>query len=518
MGRPPTHTRGRAPVWLASVVGCLSVSAAIPCQALPTAPPAAQSNEEDLPLPELPRVPAVRVREPTKEQVQRLSEFVSRLTAPESLTRENATAELLEVTADWEPAIARTLNTIATSANHEEMKKLLGEIRARARETKLKEMKAHHETGAVKVPDYLQMLQAFPRVDSEAWRNTVTILALSRMLVQIGSVSAARSLIDVYVRFGDFLRVDSQLQLDKLGDVAVAALIETERHPSAKICDWAQRQLDLRHRAIPSDAVRDADENALPEILRAYGFVKNPDAARIIVSFTNSERTQLRLAARQAISLMGVTALWQLRDTYEDVVGHKAPRDWSWERMARELFREFDRLRLASVHQLFREGLERKEHGQLLEMSRKFDQVLARNPNFEPSDPLAQGYLEFAAQAEPSNLPLASIAAERAERLAKASDLQQKASSQRLALEAQKLFNRGIADATLLENALTNDPHNATAIKLKTQFEGTAQGKLDSRARYGAAIATALAALAAVATILRRQPKTESPPAKAAGP
>lgn len=507
MGWLPTLTRRRAPGWLASVLFCLCATASLPREALATKPLASHSDEQDLPLPELPKAPPIRLREPTQEQVQRLSELISRLTAPESLTRENATAELLEVTATWEPAIARTLNTIANQAKREDMKKLLSEVRVKSREAKLKEMKAHHETGAVKVPDYLVMLQDFPRVDSEAWRNTVTILGLSRMLVQIGSVSAARSLIDVYVRFGDFLRVDTQLQLDKLGDVAVAALIETEQHPSAKISNWAKRQLDLRHRAIPSDAVRGAAESALPEILRAYGLVKNPDAARIIVSFTNSERAQLRLAARQAISLMGVTALWQLRDTYEDVVGRKAPRDWSWERMARELFREFDRLTLASVHQLFREGLEHRAQGQLLKMSGKFDQVLVRNPNFEASEQLAQGYLEFAVQAETTSLSQALVAAERAERLAKGSDLQQKASSQRLALEAQNLFNRGIADATLLENALANDPRNATALRLKAQFESTAQTGLDSRARYGAAIATALAALAAVATILRRQPK-----------
>ena len=35
---------------------------------------------------------------------------------------------------------------------------------------------------------------------------------------------------------------------------------------------------------------------------------------------------------------MGEVASWQLRDTYENVVGKKPPRDWAWERTARELF------------------------------------------------------------------------------------------------------------------------------------------------------------------------------------
>ncbi|MDX2055190.1 MAG: hypothetical protein SFV15_22500 [Polyangiaceae bacterium] len=465
----------------------------------------------DLPLPELPKAPNIGVREATPLQIERLNELLSRLTAPDALMRENATAEILEVTPEWVPAIARMVNKLADRGSHEDMKKVLTEARSKARSAAISEMKERRERGTPKAPDYLQMLQQFPRLDSAPWKATVTVLALSRMLAQIGTVEAARTLVNVYVRFGDFLRVDTQLQLDKLGDVAVAALIETERHPAPKISNWAKRQLDLRHRAIPSDAVRGADENALPEILRAYGRTKNPDAARIVVSFTNSERGQLRLAARQSLALMGPTALWQLRDTYEDVVGRTAPRDWSWERMARELFREFDRLHLARVHQLFRDGLGLLARGQLAEMAKKFDEVLTRSPQFEGADQIAAGYLTFAEAAKPQEVSQALLAAERAERIATQPELKARAKSARLALEARQLLARGIADASLLEGSLDADAKSPIAQALKPEFEAAVGATEDARARYAGALAIAFAALAALGTILFRRPKTAPP-------
>lgn len=497
----------RSRAWRLWVGWLACTSAVLLATASPhAAEPPKDKLELDLPLPELPKAPSSVLREPTREEVDRLTAFVQRLTSEESGVRENALSELPEVTPEWLPAVNRSLHQLADRGSHKDLKQLLTQVRSQAREAALREMKASRQRGQPKTPDYLQMLHQFARPTSDAWKATVTIVALSRMLVQVGSLPAARSLINVYARFGDFLRVDTQLQLDKLGDVAVAALIEAERHPSQKISDWAKRQLDLRHRALPSDAVSGADETALPEILRAYGRTKNPDAARIVVSFTNSERAQLRTAARQAIGLMGTTALWQLRDTYEDVVGRQAPRDWSWERMARELFREFDRLRLARVHQLFREGLAFRAAGDLPGMQQIFDQVLARNPHFEGSEQMAEGYLAFAEAAKPNQAETALLAAERAERLASAPELKKRATSMRLALTAHSLMKAGVRDATLLERALEINPENTWAQSLKQQFAGTDSGDASRKVRYVGAIAIALTAFAAISVILLRRP------------
>ena len=96
-----------------------------------------------------------------------------------------------------------------------------------------------------------------------------------------------------------------------------------------------------------------------------------------MVSFAGTERSQVRDAARQAIALMGETANWQLRDAYENVVGKRPQRDWSWERTARELFGELDRLRSSEVSDLFEAGLKAQSDGDLERMRSAFDQVLA---------------------------------------------------------------------------------------------------------------------------------------------
>src|SRR5690606_27376570 len=102
--------------------------------------------------------------------------------------------------------------------------------------------------------------------------------------VAIGTVSAVRQLIHVFVRF-EFLRIDTQLQLDKLDEKSLAALIETTRHAAPTVAEWAKRRLDFVGKAIPSEAVRVSSSDALADILRAYGRLKDPDAARLVLSF-----------------------------------------------------------------------------------------------------------------------------------------------------------------------------------------------------------------------------------------
>src|SRR5262249_3783579 len=154
------------------------------------------------------------------------------------------------------------------------------------------------------------------------------------------------------------------------------------------------------------------------DVLRAYGRTRDPDAARIVVSFAGTERSQVRDAARQAIALMGETANWQLRDAYENVVGKRPQRDWSWDRTARELFAELDRLRSAEVSDLFEAGLKAQSDGDLERMRTSFDQVLAKSPLFERRDEMIGGYWQYGRRYADDRRPAAIDALRRAERLA----------------------------------------------------------------------------------------------------
>jgi tetratricopeptide (TPR) repeat protein len=290
------------------------------------------------------------------------------------------------------------------------------------------------------------------------------------MCTHIGSIEAVRSLIHLYVRF-EFLRIDTQLQLNKLGDRALAGLIESTRHPAPSISEWARRRLDFLGKAIPSEVVQVQDAEILADVLRAYGRTRDPDAPRLIISFANSERAQVRLAARQAVNLLGEIANWPLRDTYENMVGKKPPRDWTWERTARELFRNFDQIRLAELYEHYQLGLTALEKGDLEAMRQAFDKVLARDPQFEPREKLAEGYLRYALQHYEDAPEATRQAAGRAARIALSAEQQNKAKSLLLTLEAKRLSEeRRIADQSLLRQALELDPQNPHAVALQAEL------------------------------------------------
>ena len=422
------------------------------------------------PLPELPEVPKRERKAPTKEHLEELETHLSGFRSKDAHVRQSAVRQLLEVSPALVPAIDKRLNDIADRGDRSGMKRLLQSLRRKARKAVREKMRAEGKRGKIVTPDYLDIVVEFARPDDKLWQDLVSVLAMSRMLVQIGSVQGVRELIDVYVRFGDFLRVDTQLQLEKLGDKAVAALVETRRHRAGKIARWAERQLDTLGKGIVSEAVRTEDQEVLADVLRAYGRIREPDAARIIISFANSERAQIRQAARQGVAMMGEVGAWQLRDSYESTVGKKPPRDWSWDRTARELFGELDRLRLAKVHDLFEAGLAAEREGKLEEMRTAFDKVLARSPMFEHRAEMAKGYVAYARKVQEEQPDLALDALRRAKRVADAKE-RPRIESQELTLRAKILLSKNIADQTLVARALELDESNDDARDLADRME-----------------------------------------------
>jgi len=455
-------------------------------------------------LPELPAIPSLEVPRPAPPDLEELDARLSKLCSAEPAERDDARREALEVTPKLVPALRFRLAATAESTKHDELKELLLKIRKKGRDDARDEQQADGAHGKVKTPDYLAMAIEHAEPKSKAWCSLVSVLAESRMLAQIGTVEAVRGLIDVYVRYGEFLRVDPQLQLEALGDRAVPALIETQRHQAEKIAKWATRELDALGKAIPSEAVQVTDLQVLSDVLRAYGRVRDPDAARIVISFSNSERAQVREASRQAIAMLGEVGAWQLRDTYETVVGKKPPRDWNWERTARELFGEFDRLRSAEVLHLFEAGTAARDKGDLEGMRRAFDQVLTRNPDYPKREELAAAYLEYAQKTLTKNPRDAVAALRRVERLGKDTEAETTATSLRLTLQAEALADAGIADRTLLSRALEVNPKNARARDELSRFEH-GEIKADDSSRYYAAGAIGLAALGAIAYVLTRR-------------
>lgn len=457
----------------------------------------AAAVETDRKLPELPRAPTLELKPPKPDDLAELDGLLARIRDKDAATRDTAMREILELPPRLVPAIRHRLEKLSAE-NKAAMKQVLFETRRKARD-----LSRDEEDGSKKTPDYLVMLSEHALPSEKGWQTLIQVVALSRMLEQIGTVEAVRGLVDLYARYGEFLRVDTQLALARLGDRAVPALIEARRHQAEKIGKWAKRQLDALGKAAPSEAVQIPDLQVLADALRAYGRTRDLDAARIVISFAGSERTQIREAARQGIGLLGETGHWQLREAYEGVVGKRAARDWTWERTARELFAELDRTRRAEAFELFDAGLKAQAAGDLETMRASFDKVLARSPTFERADEMVGGYWDYGKRHADDKREPALDALSRALRLSKEGASRNRIESLYLTIEAARREAAGVADRNLLKRALELDPENERARAALAAWSTGAPIE-DRRIRYGIASGIGALGLLGILLLLRK--------------
>jgi hypothetical protein len=134
--------------------------------------------------------------------------------------------------------------------------------------------------------------------------------------------------------------------------------------------------------------------------------------------------------------------------------------------------------------------------------------MFARGPE------MAAGYYSFAeAHIDDHDPGLALKALSRVDRLAGDSEpLKRSAQSLRLTLEAQRLFQRHIADQTLLRRALDLDARNARAKHLLeriTRGDAASEHRVYRYVAAGAILALSLGGL--VFILLRRKPTVDTP-------
>ncbi|WP_437588736.1 hypothetical protein [Sorangium sp. So ce1000] len=364
--------------------------------------------------------------------------------------------------------------------------------------------------------DWLDFMLAVARPHDSTWRDVVKLLAMERMLVAAGTTPAVRELIALHAYFGELLRIDLQRQVAKLRDKAVPALIEARQHDAKIVQRWANKQLDLLGRAIPGEAIASNDTQILADVLRAYGRVRDVDAMRVILSFCNSDRARLRDAAREAISAIGEPGIWQLRDAYLDLTGAKPPREWSWDRIARELFGTYDRARLAEVYKLMDEGVAAASAGKLAEATDAFDRVLARAPLFERRKEMVDAYVERARSLPADRREDALAMLRKALRLDAPGERAKKIEAEIAYLEGALLIERGTPEKFVLERALELDPSHAGARAALASLGDKVAERKSQTNRHIAAGAVGLAAVLSMFFIARRR-SAPSPSREQAG-
>lgn len=492
--------------------------------------PVAASVGSGIPLPTIPPPVPTALPNAEADAIAELDKLLVKLASVDPKDREAAAAGLAEQDESMLPALAAKLIALRKDADREGMTRLLEAARKAARkdlkrgEAEESEVQPEEQPDASKslaaeesslmdpnTTDWLRYVLQDPAPDSQAYKDLIAVLALARTCVAIDTTAAAREVINVYMYFGDLFRIDVQRQLARMKERSLPALIEAQYNDSRMVRTWAKRRLDIQGRAIPSEAVRLNDNQALADVLRAYGRAREVEAVRVIVSFANSDRLQVRDAAREAIGQVGEPAHWQLRDAYEQLMGEKPSRSWDWQRTARELFAVYDRARLQEVYATMDEGLKQAQAGKLEEAVQLFDRVLARAPMFERRGEMVPTYLAHGKKLETEDRVAAAAAFRRALALDPGGGHADSVRSALAVLEAKELAENGVLDVALLDRALQLDPANEEARALRDRARVEVQVAESTWRRYAAAVAIGLVALAAmvfVALVPRRRRPT----------
>jgi tetratricopeptide (TPR) repeat protein len=486
----------------------------------PAASASAVASAAALPtvLPELPRLAPISLPEPDAAAIKELDGLLDRLTSEDERARANARAAVGEVSPSLVPAIRHRIQDLRGALDREAAPRVLESARKAGRKTlkgkgdadgeessSKKKKKAKKDEDDAEGSDWLDFLLASPHAKDRDWKDLVGLVAMERMLTAIGTTPAVRELINLHSYFGELLRVDLQRQILKLRDRAVPALIEARQHDAKIVQKWANKQLDMLGRAIPGEAVASSDTQILADVLRAYGRTRDVDAERVILSFSNSDRIQLREASREAITAVGEPGIWQLRDQYLSLTGNKAPKDWAWDRLARELFALYDRARLAEVYKLMDDGAAAASAGKVVEAVESFDKVLARSPLFDRRKEMVKSYVERATQLEGDHRDDALSMMRKALRLDPKGELAKKLEAEIAYLEGAISVDRGAPDKTAFQKALTIDPQHAASKQALAALEDKVVERQSQLPRYAAAGGIGLVSLLAMILLARRR-------------
>jgi hypothetical protein len=331
-------------------------------------------------------------------------------------------------------------------------------------------------------------------------RSLALLLAGIHACEKQGQLAGARVLVRLLAAHKAVVKGPARAALERMGDGAVAALIEGRKSDDRDQRQTVSKLLDAMGRFLPSDAVAVRDPQALADVLTAFGKTKDVDAARVIVSYLNADRAPVREAARWSIAQLGEQAKPALKDAYETFSNEKAGDDWSAERLQKELLAAYDRVRLAEVFKLLDEGVASRDAGHLDQAIASFDALLARAPSFERRAELAPAYVDLAHAKQATDRKAAHALLAKAARLAAGTPLGPTIESELLVLEAQDLLDSGVVDTSLLDRALALDPANQHAREMKSRWtaDEVARGAQLRRVLWASAagvLATVLALL-----------------------
>ena len=326
-------------------------------------------------------------------------------------------------------------------------------------------------------------------------RTALVTAVLIRALAHAGTPAAMRQLVKIAGDANAAFRLEISRQVKALGDKAIPAVIEARKDANNDVRKWASGQLESMGKRLPGDAVQTKDNEVLADVLRAYGSIHDLDAVPVILSFVNSDRVQVRTAAREAIGQFGQDAVWKLRESYTNLTGKVPQEGWKADDVSRELFAAFDKVRLQEVYGLLDDGLAKQKDGKLDEAIAAFDKVLARQPMLDRRGEMVGAFVEKAQKLEPTDKVAASATFEKALRLAPDGPRAKTIQAELAYLEGESLLARGVPDAEPFKRALALDPTHIGARNELQKMEVTTQERKTKSTAFAAGLAILVAAI-----------------------
>ncbi len=311
-------------------------------------------------------------------------------------------------------------------------------------------------------------------------------IALARALGGMQSADAGRALLPFAMEHGRIFRQEClRIVRISMREYILPALIEA-RVSGDDLRNFIRMSREMLRRNTPGDSVQTRDNALLAEIIRAYASLRQPEAIRVTVSFVNSDRAQVREAARWAVSQYGQMGINALREAYENFAGQDANPQWNWERISRELYAANDRRRTEEVTHAMDDGLAAARGGRYADMMGRFEFVLARHPLFERRAEMVAPMVRHARTLESSDAGRAESVYRLALRVDPTGPQSRAIESMLQFLGAERALAQGVADPELYRVALRSDPNNARA---RAQLESVGQEEFLRSRRRGRTIA-----------------------------
>ncbi len=348
--------------------------------------------------------------------------------------------------------------------------------------------------------DLLNALLNYPSRSADTDVATERI-ALATALGNIKTADSGRALVAFGLAHNRIFRLASiRVAKNQLREYICPAVIEFRR-PSEDARAYLRLVREAARRVTPGECVQTRDNALLAEVLRAFGSVRQTDAMAVVANYVNSDRLQVRDAARWAITQYGRDVINTLRTTYETFVGDDPNPLWGWERISRELYAAYDRRKAEDVQSTLDSGLAAARGGRMQEMLEKFEWVLARHPLYERRAEMIEPLLRYAQSLESSDSAKAAVLYRTALRLAPDGARSSAIRAAILFLEAERSLARGVADPELYRAAIELD---GSHLRARAQYEAVAQDELMKRRRRRRAIGAGglmIVSLAAISLI-----------------